>query len=146
MDAFDFGYAASEPAAAASASPSAVTIDARELLRLLRLPVDVSRTIASAAFTLKRVARGESLYRAGDPFHSLYVVRAGFFKTVHFDAGGTEQVMGFPIAGDLLGAEGLAEGVYAAEAIALEAGEVVIVPFARLRALARDCSGVETTR
>ena len=88
-------------------------------------------------FTLRRVQRGEPLVRAGDPFESLYVVRSGFFKTVMLDRYGCEQVIGFPIQGDLIGADGLAEGNYTVEPIALEQSEVVIVPFGRVQALAQ---------
>ena len=45
------------------------------------------------------VPRGETLYRARDPFRSLYAVRSGFFKTLVTTADGREQVTGFLMAG-----------------------------------------------
>ncbi|MDB0554539.1 Crp/Fnr family transcriptional regulator, partial [Ralstonia solanacearum] len=32
--------------------------------------------------TWRKIGKGETLFRAGDPFHALYAVRSGSFKTV----------------------------------------------------------------
>lgn len=124
----------------------AASIDGTQLLALLGCSAATLRLdpgLDGARFTLRRVQRGESVYRAGDTFESLYIVRSGFFKTVMFDPYGCEQVLGFPIQSDLLGVDGLAEGTYAAEPIALEASEVAIVPFGRLQGLAHHSPVLE---
>lgn len=118
-------------------------LTARELLRLLRLPADLPGPLDSVTFPLKRVHRGESVFRSGDAFQSVYVVRSGFFKTVMFDSSGAEQVLAFPMQADLLGADGLANGHYTAEPIALDDAEVVIVPFAKIEWAAKQCPGLE---
>src|SRR5436189_6208933 len=46
-------------------------------------------------YTRRRVKRGETLFGAGDAFHSVYSVRSGFFKTTTIDNEGREQVTGF---------------------------------------------------
>lgn len=129
------------PASAPDASGA--QISARELLRLLRLSADLGGPLDGVSFPLKRVHRGESAFRAGDAFQSVYVVRSGFFKTVMFDAFGAEQVLAFPMQADLLGADGLANGAYTSEAIALDDAEVVIVPFAKLEWAAKQCPGLD---
>src|SRR5690606_30881643 len=43
-------------------------------------PCDLDRLDTLVA-TRRRVRRGESLFRAGDGFDSIYAVRSGFFKT-----------------------------------------------------------------
>jgi CRP/FNR family transcriptional regulator, anaerobic regulatory protein len=57
--------------------------------------------------TARSVRRGESLYRAGDPFDSLYAVRSGSLKTVMAHRDGREQVTGLRLAGDPLGIDGI---------------------------------------
>ena len=123
-------------------SPSA-NVNARELARMLSLEVDAQCAIDGVTFTTRRVAEGETLFRSGDPFHSLYVVRSGFFKLLMLDPSGTEQVLSFPMQADVMGGDGLATGQYGSEAIAIEDAEVIIVPFARLIALTRQVPEVE---
>ena len=54
-------------------------------LRELCLPVGMSAEqmdrLDAIVATRRSVIRGDALYRAGDPFSSLYAVRTGFFKT-----------------------------------------------------------------
>lgn len=118
-------------------------VNARELARMLRLELDAHCAIDGVTFTTRRVAEGEILFRAGDAFHSLYVVRSGFFKILMLDPSGSEQVLSFPMQADVMGGDGLASGRYGSEAVALDDAEVIIVPFARLVALARQVPQVE---
>lgn len=115
-----------------------VLVNATDLARLLRLDLPASDAALDSSFSTRRVREGESLYRVGDPFHTVYVIRAGFFKTVLVDANGLEQVLAFPMQSDLMGADGIATGHYASEAVALEDSEVVVVPFSALSALSRQ--------
>jgi CRP/FNR family transcriptional regulator len=92
--------------------------------------------LAAAAPTRRRVRRGEYLFRYGDPFHSLFGIRAGSFKSVLLTEDGREQVTGFHLGGDVLGIDGIGLDVHAGDAIALEDSVVVEIPFAELDALA----------
>jgi CRP/FNR family transcriptional regulator len=80
----------------------------------------------------RRVVRGDSLYRAGDAFHSLYTVRSGFFKTVQSLDGGRDQVTGFHMAGDLLGSDGIGSGTHGSDVVALEDSRVCVIPYSRI--------------
>jgi len=80
----------------------------------------------------QRVSRAEALYRAGDPFHCLYAVRSGFFKSSAALADGRSQVTGFHMAGEILGMGGIDTRRHASDAVALEDGEVWVIPSARL--------------
>jgi CRP/FNR family transcriptional regulator len=83
-------------------------------------------------YTRKRVKRGESLYRAGAEFDSIYAIRSGFFKSRVVLEDGRDQVTGFHMAGELLGLDGIGTDSHAGDAIALEDSEVCVIPYTRL--------------
>lgn len=87
---------------------------------------------------VRRVVRaGEPVYRAGDAFDSLHVIHAGMFKTVNVSADGREQVVGLHFKGDWLGFDGIADGCFGCDAIAMDTGEVWTI---RYDALLEGCS------
>jgi CRP/FNR family transcriptional regulator len=90
------------------------------------------------ASTLRHVRSGGPLFSAGDAFHSLYGVQAGFFKTSTVDGDGRSQVTGFYMAGDLLGLDGINEGRYDLTATALEDSVVAVMPYALVESLTRE--------
>jgi CRP/FNR family transcriptional regulator len=83
----------------------------------------------------RRVPRDEQLYVEGQPFHHLFAVRFGHFKTVQVSQRGEQQIGGFHMAGDLLGMEAIGTGQHTVSAVALEDSEVCEIPFARLQEL-----------
>ncbi|MCF8192005.1 MAG: helix-turn-helix domain-containing protein [Burkholderiales bacterium] len=85
----------------------------------------------------QRILRHQALYKAGDPFHSIYAVRAGFFKTEGGIGDGRDQITGFQMAGELIGLDGISSGRHACSAVALEDSEVCIIPFSEMETLAR---------
>jgi CRP/FNR family transcriptional regulator len=118
-------------------------LSVRDLARLLHIDCPDEAWLARTVFALRRVREGESLVRAGDKFHSLYVVRSGCFKTVYTDFSGSEQVLGFPMSGDLMGADGIDSGHYSSTAVSLDTSEVAIVPFASMARLVYECPRLE---
>ncbi len=116
-------------------------------LRELCLPCglaekDVDR-IDELIYTRRRLKRGESLYRAGDAFSSLYAVRSGFFKTVQTLEDGRDQVTGFHMGGEMLGMDGIGPEVHGCGAVALEDSEVCVIPYSRLENLGRHMQGLQ---
>lgn len=89
------------------------------------------------------VRRGETLYRSGDVFHSVYAVRSGCFKTVIMHRDGNEQVTGFHLAGDALGLDGVSADHHGCDAIALEDSVVCIIPFDLLELLCREVKAIQ---
>lgn len=85
--------------------------------------------------THRRVLKDEPLYRMNDPFHSLYAIRVGHFKTHQVSSSGLEQIAGFHMAGDLLGMDGISRDKHQCYAIALEDSEVCELPYAKLEEL-----------
>lgn len=80
---------------------------------------------------------GQRIFTIGQPFDMLYIVNSGFLKTVLLDDAGNEQVLGFPMKGDLLGTDGIHQKKYASEAVALTSCDIVMVPFKILTSLSR---------
>ncbi|GAB4057030.1 fumarate/nitrate reduction transcriptional regulator Fnr [Uliginosibacterium sediminicola] len=93
--------------------------------------------------TRRRLKRGESLQRAGDPFRSLYAVRSGSFKTCIATEDGRDQVTGFKMSGDLIGLDGIGTNAHIIDVIALEDSEVCAIPFARLEESSREIAGLQ---
>ncbi|SAK91400.1 Crp/FNR family transcriptional regulator [Caballeronia hypogeia] len=91
----------------------------------------------------RTVRRGETLYRCGDAFQSIYAVRSGCFKTVLTHRDGNEQVTGFHLAGDTLGLDGVSTDHHGCDAIALEDSVVCVIPFDLLELLCREVKTIQ---
>jgi CRP/FNR family transcriptional regulator, anaerobic regulatory protein len=91
---------------------------------------------------VRSVRRGEAVFRAGDRFDSLYVVRSGFLKTRIPDGDGGEQVLGFPMRGDALGMDGIASGLYGHDAVAVDTASVASLYYAHLMRSVRLDPGI----
>jgi CRP/FNR family transcriptional regulator, anaerobic regulatory protein len=116
-------------------------------LRELCLPVGLSpdelARLDPVVAARKSVPRGQALFRAGQPFRSLYAVRTGFFKTCVASKRSRDQVTGFQMAGELLGLDGIATERHSVDAVALEDSQVCVIPYHQLAVLARQFSGLQ---
>jgi len=116
-------------------------------LRELCLPVGLSdadlERIDELVASRRTLKRGEVLFRAGDPFESLYAVRTGFFKTRISAEDGRDQVTGFQMAGELLGLDGISTDRHSCDAVALEDSQVCQIPYARLEELAQEVTELQ---
>ncbi len=86
-------------------------------------------------YTQRRLRRGEPLFQAGDPFRSLYALRSGFLKSLVIAEDGREQVIGFQMAGDIVGLDGIDSDHHSLTLVALEYSEVCVVPYQDLERL-----------
>ncbi len=112
-------------------------------LREICLPVGLSRdelaTIDARLVAVQRkVARGEKLFGAGDPFEAVYAVWTGFFKTCVASRDGREQVTGFQMGGELIGLDGIGTRRHEVDAVALEDSQVCVIPFEALEVLSQE--------
>jgi len=133
-----------------SASPIGGALSARhvklwssltELAKLLGIPAFVKD--GDTQFQHVQYKAGQRIHTIGQSFDTLYVVYSGFIKSVIIDDAGHEQVVAFPMKGDLLGVDGIHGGVHTTEAVALTACEVILVPFKTLTALGRSQPDLE---
>jgi CRP/FNR family transcriptional regulator, anaerobic regulatory protein len=103
---------------------------------------DVAR-VEQLVYARRRLRRGEALFRTGDQFSAIYAIRAGYFKTTVISDDGREQVTGFYMPGELLGMDGIGSGAYEGNAVALEDGEICVLPFALVEALGREIPSLQ---
>jgi CRP/FNR family transcriptional regulator len=96
-------------------------------------------------FGRRRIRTGDSLYQEGEPFQFLYEVRSGNLKSSLTTSRGQARVSGFPMAGELMGLDGVANGRHASSATALEDTEVCAVSYAFLTELAASNTGLQRT-
>jgi CRP/FNR family transcriptional regulator len=92
----------------------------------------------------RRIKRGQSLYRSGDTFESIFAIKSGFFKTDVLTEDGRDQVTGFQMAGEILGMDGISTDRHTCNAIALEDSEVCNIPFAQWEQLASEVRTLQT--
>lgn len=111
-------------------------------LRELCLPVGLSigdlDKVEELVAARRKVKRGESLFRAGDSFESLYAVRVGFLKSAVVTASGREQVTGFHMAGEIVGLDGISTSKHECDTTALEDTEICVIPYSRIDHIAAN--------
>jgi CRP/FNR family transcriptional regulator len=88
-------------------------------------------------------AEGQHLFREGDPFTAISAVRAGTVKTYVVDATGHEQVLGFHLAGELIGLNAISSSRYPCNAVALDTVMICRFSFPQLSLLAARMPGVQ---
>jgi len=127
----------------ANSSPQAARCSGSDLLRWSGLMHEVNHRSDEIVFPMRRIRSTAVLVHEGTPFESLYFISTGAFKTVHTDADGYELVQDFLSRGDAIGLDGLCDGTYGADAVALEDSSVAIVTFRDLLSAARSVPALE---
>jgi len=85
--------------------------------------------------TPRVLRRGEHLFRTGQPFESVLVLRSGAVKTYMISLSGKEQVVGFHLPGDLLGIDSIESSEHMCNAVALDTCSFCTLPFDKLMRL-----------
>ena len=102
------------------------------------VPYDPVLSAVVALGRLRVVTEGTAIHRAGDAFGSVFFVTSGAAKRALLQVDGREQILGFPMPGDILGMEAIDAGVHSTTVIALDLCAIVEIPFAAIEALAAD--------
>ncbi|AMO25281.1 hypothetical protein UC35_05950 [Ramlibacter tataouinensis] len=108
----------------------------------LCMPEQSGESAPAVRLTRRKVRRGEVLFRRGQSFRAFFAPRTGYFKTFLSDEHGHAQVLDFQMAGDLLGLDGVVDGVHHCEAVALGDAEVCVVEFNDALELCSNAGGV----
>jgi CRP/FNR family transcriptional regulator, anaerobic regulatory protein len=110
----------------------------RELCMPLGFSENEMKKIDDVVKTRRRVKQGDLLFGDGDTFTSLYAIRTGVFKTSVSTEDGREQVIGFQMAGEIVGLDGIVNDAHSCNAVALEDAEVCVMPFSNIEDLSRE--------
>jgi CRP/FNR family transcriptional regulator len=97
-------------------------------------PEDVER-LDSIVKRNRPLHRGDHLFRNGDKFRSLYVVKTGSIKTYTPSEDGGEQVLGFHLPGEIIGLDAIEQETHSCSGKVLETSAICEIPFARLEEL-----------
>lgn len=107
----------------------------RELCLPSGLNKDEMAQLDTVVASRRKIARGEALFHNGESFKALYAIRTGFFKSSVATEVGKEQVIGFQMAGEIIGLDGIVNNQHSCDAIALEDAEVCVMQWDRLEDL-----------
>ena len=114
---------------------------------MLCLPAGVARSDVEELDRVVRARvpldRGEALFRAGEPFGHIYVVRTGTIRTTLPEQDGSEQVIGFHLPGELVGLEAIRDQYHRCDAVALERTSLCMLRFDQLEELAPRIPGLQ---
>jgi CRP/FNR family transcriptional regulator len=120
---------------------------AAQNLRVGSSSLMASRSLASREAVLEEVValgrarvvtEGTAIHRAGDPFRSVFFLKSGAAKRMLIQEDGREQILGFPMPGDIVGMEAIDAGTHSTTVIALDMCAVIEIPFEAIEALASE--------
>ena len=115
----------------------------RELCLPVGLDPDAMRQLDALVSNRVRLKKGDTLYRAGDPFAALYAIRMGSCKSTVLAEDGREQVAGYHMPGDVIGMDGIGAERHGCEVVALEDTECCVMPFGQLGELAKSVAPLQ---
>lgn len=93
--------------------------------------------------TVRLFHRGDAIFHAGDSLDGLYLLRSGAAKTTIGSEGGDEQIIGFHVAGEMLGLDAIADGTFVSTATVLDTSSVCVLPYEAYRKAMRNSPCVE---
>ncbi|WP_343632234.1 helix-turn-helix domain-containing protein [Roseateles sp.] len=96
-----------------------------EVMRIIRDLVQPSAKVVRA---------GDVIFRASQPFNTVYLINAGAFKLVSRSLDGREQIVSLKFRGDWLGFSGIGNGRHPCDAVAMDTGNVSVIPYDTLTA------------
>ncbi len=87
--------------------------------------------------------KNEILFKPGDPFNDLYVVRSGSFKTLQSNLDFDNQIISFNFPGEMLGFDALHHEKHQLTTISLETSSVCKISFKELFLLAAEIPAIQ---
>jgi CRP/FNR family transcriptional regulator, anaerobic regulatory protein len=74
-----------------------------------------------------RIAKGQPLFLHGTSLDALFSLRTGSIKSQIVEASGHHQITGFYLPGEIVGLDGMFDGMHSSTSIAMEDSEVCVV-------------------
>ncbi|WP_319945931.1 Crp/Fnr family transcriptional regulator [Sapientia aquatica] len=109
-----------------------------EVAEFLHVPMPQALQRENVLFQHMHFKAGQRIHTLGQNFDSLYLVNSGFIKTILFDEFGTEQVLSFPMKGDVLGMDSIHCAHHSSEAIALSDCDIILLPYKTIATLSHS--------
>lgn len=116
-----------------------------EIGELLNMPMPQAIYHENDHFQHLNYKMGQRIYTLEQKFDALYFVHSGFLKSVLFDEFGNEQVLNFPMRGDILGIDSIHTEHHNSEVVALSDCNVIVLPYKKLIELSHNHIHVEQT-
>ena len=113
-----------------------------EVGEFLNIPNTLAFQRENASFQHIHFKAGQRIHTLGQTFDCLFLINSGFLKTILFDEFGNEQVLNFPMKGDVLGIDSIHSGRHNSEAIALSDCDIILLPFKTITALGRQYESI----
>jgi CRP/FNR family transcriptional regulator len=110
----------------------------KDVFDLLRMPSNIQGIGKDLRFQHVHFRTGQRVHIIGQELEWLFVVNSGFLKTASIDEFGNEQIVGFPMKGDLLGGDSICTRRYPSESVALSDCNLILLPFQKLIALGHE--------
>ncbi|MEN8213383.1 MAG: fumarate/nitrate reduction transcriptional regulator Fnr [Pseudomonadota bacterium] len=116
-------------------------------LSSLCLPVGLSEDevdkLDSIVYRNTPYHRGDLLYKQGERFRGLFVVKSGSVKGFYEDRDGMQHVVGFFLPGEIIGLEAIHSGYHNCTASVMETTAACEVPFEQLESLTAEVPGLQ---
>ena len=129
--------------AGSRSSYAATSVSLGDVCDLLQIAREIPQGRREARFEHILVPERQRLFTIGQCFDALYLVKSGFLKTTQPADCDKEQVLDFPMKGDVLGMDGICSGKHASEAVALSDADIILIPYRLLKIIGLDYPGFE---
>lgn len=96
------------------------------------------KEFSARCVTRRKAPKGTALFRVAEPMDSLFIIRLGSVKSTVLTDSGSEQITGFHMSGELLGAEGIPSGFHICTAEALEDSEICVLSYLKLQSVIEE--------
>ncbi len=115
----------------------------RELCFPYGMPEEDLHRLDAVVELRRPLRKGDYLYRESGPAKSIFAVRSGSLKTMVESPNGDEQIVGFHLAGELVGLDGFRDDKHTCACIALETSSVCELPVSRLEQLCEQVPALQ---
>jgi CRP/FNR family transcriptional regulator len=115
----------------------------KEVFDLLHISSNFQGISQDLRFQHVHFRTGQHINTIGQNLQWLFAVNSGFLKTAAIDEFGNEQIIGFPMRGDILGADSISSLRFPSETVALSECNLILIPFHKLVTLAHENLGVQ---
>jgi CRP/FNR family transcriptional regulator len=106
------------------------------------LAADQIEKIEKIVHRIPSIKTNKHLYKFGEPFDSLYIVRSGCIKEYTITHSGDEQVFGFKYTGEIFGLDSINEHQYVSSALPLVTSTVCKISYSNFEKICDDIPGL----